>query len=235
MSLETAGFAGNSFDTDVVKTTEGNLEITIIGHGSLMFRFGGKILHVDPFSGLADYSELPRADMVLLTHEHRDHLDVKALEKVRTDKTKIILTKNCTPQVKGGILLQDGDVTTVDGVKIEAVPAYNIVHMRSAGVPYHPKGNGNGYVITFGDKRICVAGNTENTPEMKQLKEIDIAFLPTNLPYTITPEMVADAAKAFKPGVLYPYHYHIGKTDLPKLVELIKDTLEIDIRLRQMK
>ena len=235
LSLETAGFAGNTFETDVVKTTEGDLEITVIGHGSLMFRFGGKILHVDPFSGLANYSKLPQADMVLLTHEHRDHLDLKALEKVRTNKTKIILTKNCTQQVKGGIILQNGDVTTVDGLKIEAVPAYNIVHMRSEGVPYHPKGNGNGYVITFGDKRIYVAGDTEDTPEMKQLKEIDIAFLPMNLPYTMTPEMVADAAKAFKPKVLYPYHYHFGKTDLPKLAELMENTPEVEIRLRQMQ
>ena len=151
------------------------------------------------------------------------------------DKTKIILTEKCAQQVKGGTIMQNGDVTTVDGLKIEAIPAYNLVHMRSDGGPYHPKGNGNGYVITFADKRIYVAGDTENIPEMKQLKDIDCAFLPMNLPYTMTPEMVADAAKAFKPRVLYPYHYHFGKTDLSKLANLMKDIPEVEIRIREMK
>jgi len=233
ISLETAGFAGNTFETDVIKTAGGKLEITFIGHGTLMFTFGGKIIHVDPFSRLTDYSKQPQADMILLTHEHRDHLDLKALDSLRTDKTKIILTKNCAQQVKGGIIMQNGDVKTVDGLKIEAVPAYNLVHMRSEGVPFHPKGNGNGYVITFSDIRIYVAGDTENIPEMKQLKNIDVAFLPMNLPYTMTPEMVADAARAFKPKVLYPYHY--GKTDPSKLVELMQDTPQVEIRIRKME
>jgi L-ascorbate metabolism protein UlaG (beta-lactamase superfamily) len=233
MSIETAGFAANNFETDVIKTVKGDLQITFIGHGTLMFNFSGKIIHVDPYSRLADYSKLPQADMILLTHEHRDHLDLKALEHLRKDRTNIILTENCAQQVKGGILMHNGDIKTVDGLKIEAVPAYNIVHMRSEGVPFHPKGNGNGYVISFGDKRIYVAGDTENIPEMKRLKDIDIAFLPMNLPYTMTPEMVADAAKAFKPRVLYPYHY--GKTDPSKLVDLMKDTLEIEIRIRKME
>jgi len=232
ISLETAGFAGNNFETDVVKTAGGKLEITFIGHGTLMFRFGGKIIHVDPSSRLTDYSKLPQADMILLTHEHRDHLDLKALDNLRADKTKLILTKNCAQQVNGGIIMQNGDVKTVDGLKIEAVPAYNLVHMHSEGVPFHPKGNGNGYVITFGDIRIYVAGDTENIPEMKQLKDIDVAFLPMNLPYTMTPEMVADAARAFKPKVLYPYHY--GKTAPSKLIELMKDTPDVEIRIRKM-
>ena len=232
ISLETAGFAGDNFETDVVKTAGGKLEITFIGHGTLMFTFGGKIIHVDPFSRLTDYSKLPQADMILLTHEHRDHLDLKALDNLRADKTKLILTKNCAQQVNGGIIMQNGDVKTVDGLKIEAVPAYNLVHMHSEGVPFHPKGNGNGYVITFGDIRIYVAGDTENIPEMKQLKDIDVAFLPMNLPYTMTPEMVADAARAFKPKVLYPYHY--GKTAPSKLIELMKDTPDVEIRIRKM-
>ena len=129
--------------------------------------------------------------------------------------------------------MNNGDVKTVQGLKIEAVPAYNIVHMRSKETPFHPKGIGNGYVITFGDKRVYVAGDTENVPEMKGLREIDIAFLPMNLPYTMTPEMVADAAKAFKPRIFYPYHY--GKTDTSKLVDLLKDTGEIEVRIRKMR
>jgi L-ascorbate metabolism protein UlaG (beta-lactamase superfamily) len=102
--------------------------------------------------------------------------------------------------------------------------------MRSEGVPFHPKGVGNGYVITFGDKRVYVAGDTENIPEMKALQNIDCAFLPMNLPYTMTPEMVADAAKAFKPKILYPYHY--GNADTSKLEELMKGTAEVEVRIR---
>ena len=129
--------------------------------------------------------------------------------------------------------MMNGDVKTVEGLKIEAVPAYNLVHKRDTGQPFHPKGTGNGYIITFGDKRVYVAGDTENTPEMKALKNIDIAFLPMNLPYTMTPEMVADAAKAFKPKILYPYHF--GETDTSKVVSLLKDTPEVEVRIRKMK
>ena len=232
-SIENGLWAGSNYEIDIVKTSAGDLEIAFIGHGTIMFTFEGKVIHVDPYSHVADYSKLPQADLILLTHEHGDHLDLKALEILRTDKTKIILSKNCAQQVKGGIIMGNGEVKTVDGLKIEAIPAYNLVHMRGDGVAYHPKGSGNGYVITFGDKKIYLAGDTENIPEMKNLKNIDYAFLPMNLPYTMTPEMVADAAKAFKPKVLYPYHY--GETDPSKLVELMKDTPEIEIRIRKMQ
>jgi len=232
VSVQTAVRAQQNYETDIVKTAKGDLQITFIGHGTVMFTYSGKVIHVDPFSRLADYSKLPQADLILLTHEHGDHLDLKALESLRTDKTKIILTENCARQVKGGIIMRNGEVKTVDGFTIEAVPAYNLVHMNSAGVAFHPKGSGNGYVISFGDKRIYLAGDTENIPEMQNLKNIDCAFLPMNLPYTMTPEMVADAAKAFKPKVLYPYHY--GETDPAKLVELMKDVPEVEIRIRKM-
>ena len=129
--------------------------------------------------------------------------------------------------------MQNGDVRNIQGLTIEAVPAYNIVHKRSNGKPFHPKGQGNGYAIMFGDKGVYVAGDTENVPEMKRLKNIDIAFLPMNLPYTMTPEMVADAAKAFKPKILYPYHY--GQTDPEKLVNLLKDSKGIEVRVRKMR
>ena len=129
--------------------------------------------------------------------------------------------------------MQNGDVRIIEGLKIEVVPAHNLVHMRSAGVPFHPKGVGNGYVITFGDKRVYVAGDTENVPEMKNLERSDIAFLPMNLPYTMPPEMVADAAKAFKPNILYPYHY--GQSDTSQLVKLLRDYNEIEVRIRRMQ
>jgi len=222
-----------SFESDVIKTSQGDLKITFIGHGTLMFNFGGNVVHVDPWGKLADYSKLPKADLILITHEHQDHLDLDAIKKIKTDKTMVILPKNCADKVKSGKVMNNGDVEAVAGVKIEAVPAFNLVHMRGPGQPFHPKGVGNGYVITFGDKRVYVAGDTENTPEMKGLKQIDIAFLPMNLPYTMTPEMVADAAKAFKPKILYPYH--TGETDLSKLTALMKGVDGVEVRLRKMK
>jgi L-ascorbate metabolism protein UlaG (beta-lactamase superfamily) len=228
----TAG-AQESFKKDIIKTTAGNLEITFIGHGTLMFAIGRKSIHVDPWTRLADYSKMPKADIIILTHHHRDHLDQKALEILRTEKTVVILTETCASQIKGGIVMKNGDVKTVEGLKIEAVPAYNLVHMRSEGNPFHPKGVGNGYVIAFGDKRVYVAGDTENTPEMKKLKYIDIAFLPMNLPYTMTPEMLADATKAVKPKILYPYHY--GRTDTSEIVKLLKDMPEIEVRIRKRR
>jgi len=222
-----------SSETDVIKTSQGDLKITFIGHGTLMFDFGGKVIHVDPWGKLADYSKLPKADLIFITHEHQDHLDLDAIKKIKTDKTVMILTKACTDKGATGQVMKNGDVKTVAGIKIEAIPAYNLVHKRDSGQPFHPKGVGNGYVLTFGDKRVYVAGDTENTPEMKALKDIDIAFLPMNLPYTMTPEMVADAGKAFKPKILYPYH--TGETDLSKLTDLMKGVDGVEVRLRKMK
>jgi L-ascorbate metabolism protein UlaG (beta-lactamase superfamily) len=225
--------AAMDFEKDIITTSKGDLEVTFIGHGSLMFTYKNIVIHVDPFSKLADYSKLPTANLILITHEHRDHLDPSALEAVRTDRTTVILTETCAAKMPGGIVMRNGDVEAVGGLTIEAVPAYNLVHMRSEGMPYHPKGIGNGYVIAFAEKRVYVAGDTENIPEMKNLKHIDYAFLPMNLPYTMTPEMVADAANAFKPRVLYPYHF--GDTDTNQLVALMKRSPEMEIRIRNMK
>ncbi len=221
------------FDTDIIKTSAGDLKITFIGHGTLIFNFGGKVIYVDPYGSLADYNTLPKADVILLTHEHPDHLDLKALNAIRTEKTVAVLNQTCAKEVQGGILMTNGDVKTVEGLKIEAVPAYNIIHKRDNGQPFHPKGVGNGYIIAFGDKRVYVGGDTENIPEMKGLKNIDVAFLPMNLPYTMTPEMTADAAKSFKPKIFYPYHF--GETDTSKIVSLLKGVPEIEVRIRKMK
>ncbi len=162
--------AQENFETDIIKTSAGDLKITFIGHGSLMFTFGGKIIHVDPFSRMADYTKLPKADIILICHEHIDHLDPKALNAVRTEKTLVVLTQICAKQVEGGIVMNNGDIKSIEGLKIEAVAAYNIAHKRDSGEPFHPKGIGNGYIITFGDKRVYIAGDTENIPEMKELK-----------------------------------------------------------------
>ena len=216
------------FESDVFKTSMGDLTITFIGHGTLMFTFENKVIHVDPVRREADYTQLPKADLVLVTHEHGDHLDTKALEILKKETTQIICTEVCAEEIEGGTVMKNGDNVEIMDLEVEAVPAYNIVNER-----YHPKGRGNGYVMTFGDKRVYVAGDTENTPEMKKLKDIDIAFLPMNLPYTMSPEMVADAALAFKPKVLYPYHF--GNTDTSELVNLLKDEKEIEVRIRDLK
>jgi L-ascorbate metabolism protein UlaG (beta-lactamase superfamily) len=221
------------FQEDIIKTEDGDLKITFIGHGTLMFSYKGMTIHLDPVGRYSDYKKMPKADLILVTHEHGDHLDTEVIETIKKDGTELVLTKTCAERVDGGIVMKNGDVKTVKDLKIEAVAAYNLVHKRENGQIFHPKGRGNGYVISFGKKRIYVAGDTENTPEMKKLKDIDIAFLPMNLPYTMTPEMVADAVKAFKPKVLYPYHY--GETDPNKLVELLKDSKNIEVRIRKLR
>ena len=218
---------------DVIKTSAGDLELAFIGHGSLMMTFGGKVIHVDPYSRVADYTKLPKADLIFLTHDHPDHLNQVALQSVRIADTVVVLPPVCADRVEGGMVMKNGETRTVLGIKVEAIPAYNLVHKRDNGQPFHPQGVGNGYVLTFGDKRIYVAGDTENIPEMKALQDINCAFLPMNLPYTMTPEMVADAAKAFKPKILYPYHY--GDTDPMRLAELLKDTPEIEVRIRPLQ
>jgi len=220
------------FETDILPTSAGNLSITFLGHGSLLMVFKGMNIYVDVYGEVADYSKLPKADIIFLTHEHFDHLDPKALSFVRTEKTVLVYTEACKQMVKGGIVMRNGDRQTVSGIPVEAVPAYNLIHKRPSGDPFHPKGSGNGYILSFGGTRLYIAGDTENIPAMKELKEIDIAFLPMNLPYTMTPEMVADAAKSFRPRILYPYH--TGDTDTKKLVDLLKAEKGIEVRIRKM-
>jgi len=225
--------AEQQFESDKIKTSGGDLIITFIGHGTLMMSWGGKIIHVDPVLGEADYSKLPKADLIIITHEHSDHFDLRAIDLVKMAKTKIVANENVAKQFSKIIMMKNGDIQILEGFRIEAVPAYNIEHMRTPGVPFHPKGAGNGYIVTFGDKRVYIAGDTENTPEMKKLTGIDIAFLPMNLPYTMTPEMVADAAKSFRPKILYPYHY--GNTNIPTFLDLLKGETAIEVRIRKMQ
>lgn len=222
-----------NYEQDIFSTSKGPLKITFFGHASLMLEWAGQLIQVDPVSQFADFSQLPKADLILVTHDHYDHFDPKAINLLSHEKTLVILTQKCSLKFTGGKIMTNGETIKFKDITIEAVPAYNIVHMRSQGVPYHPKGEGNGYVITLDDKRIYIAGDTENIPEMKNLKNIDLAFLPMNLPYTMTPEMVADAARAIKPKILYPYHY--GDTDPNQLVDLLKEEKGIEVRIRKMK
>jgi len=221
-----------SLPKDTIATENGPLIITFVGHASLIFEWNGEVIHIDPSSREANYYKLPKATMIFVTHHHGDHCDPASLKAISVDKTKTFMTSRAHEKWHQGMVLRPEQTVTVKGIKIETIPAYNLVHKREDGTPYHVFGEGNSYVITLGEKRIFIAGDTENTPEMKALRGIDIAFLPMNLPYTMTPEMVADAAKAFKPKVLYPYHY--GKSDLDILKELMADEAGVELRIRRM-
>jgi L-ascorbate metabolism protein UlaG (beta-lactamase superfamily) len=222
------------YEEDVFNAGDGNaVKLTFFGHASFMITYGKTVIHVDPVEEHADYSKLPKADIVLVTHDHSDHFSPSVISQLRSSDTHVVLTAKCAKKISGGIVLANGDAKIVRGIRIEAVPSYNIVHMRSAGIPFHPKGEGNGYAVSLGKLRVYAAGDTENTPEMKTLRNIDIAFLPMNLPYTMTPEMAADAALAFRPKVLYPYHY--GETDTSRLTALLSGARDIDVRIRKMR
>ncbi len=226
-----ASFA-QDFEVDTFDTQIGELNITFIGHGSMMFEVNGKVIHIDPASRETDYTLLPKADLILITHHHGDHCDPKAVEILAKENTKIITTQLSADKLKQGeVLLTDG-ATSFSEIGISAMPAYNLVHMRDNGEPFHPKGTCNSYILDIGGVKVFIGGDTENTPEMKAMKNIDIAFLPMNLPYTMTPEMVADAAKAFRPKVLYPYHY--GQTDTNIIRSLMANEKDIETRIRKM-
>jgi L-ascorbate metabolism protein UlaG (beta-lactamase superfamily) len=221
------------FPVDVFPPAPLELAISFVAHATFWLTYGNAVIHIDPVGQYADYSTLPKADIVLVTHEHSDHLDPEAIAAIRKETTVVIVASKCAGKVPGAVVLHNGESKSVNGIRIEAVPAYNVVNMRAPGSPYHPRGSGNGYVLTLGERRLYVAGDTENTREMKALKGIDIAFLPMNLPYTMTPEMVADAAAVFRPKVLYPYHY--GDTDTSRLQALLGAEKDIEVRIRAMK
>jgi L-ascorbate metabolism protein UlaG (beta-lactamase superfamily) len=222
-----SGFAQKKYGEDIFQTSNGELRITFIGHGTLMLNCAGAVIHVDPVSMYANYTALPKADVILVTHEHGDHLDVKAIQALTTSRTVLLVNQASEKNLSNATVMKNGETKTVAGITIEAVPAYNLEK------PFHPKGNGNGYIISWGGKRIYVAGDTENIPEIKALKNIDIAFLPMNLPFTMTPEQIADVAKSMRPKVLYPYHF--GNTDTNALINLMKDEKGIEVRIRDLK
>ena len=224
------------FESDVILTSEGDLEMFFIGHGTLMFKFNDLVIHIDPVMGEADYSALPDADLILVTHQHGDHLDMTAINHLLKTGTRVVMTETCMEQLEDfeAVVMKNGDVETIQGILTHAIPAYNILHTRSGGQAFHPKGEGNGYILKFGTTHVLIGGDTENIPEFKDLNvHVDVAFLPMNLPYTMTPAMVADAAKTFKPEILYPYHF--GQTDPQELVDLLKDEKGIEVRIRDLK
>ena len=224
------------YEKDVFKTSGGDLTMTFVGHGTLMFEFNGMVIHIDPTMREAKYQDMPDADLILVTHQHGDHLDITAINHILKKDCEVVMTPVCLENLENfdqAVVMKNGDKKTVKDIPIEAIPAYNIEHKRNNGQPYHPEGEGNAYVLTFGDTRVLIGGDTENTPEIKALEGIDIAFLPMNLPYTMTPEMVADAALAFRPSILYPYHF--GNTDTDKLVKLLAEEKDIEVRIRKLE
>jgi L-ascorbate metabolism protein UlaG (beta-lactamase superfamily) len=232
LGLAGLAYAQPKFEKDVIPTSGGDLEIVFLGHGSLMMTYGAQTIHVDPYGDVADYGSLPKADLVLITHEHFDHMDPKALQAILKPDTAVVAAKACAAKLPRAVILANGESRTVLGFALEAVAAYNIAHKRPDGNPFHPRGAGNGYIVTFGEKRVYVAGDTEDTLEMRGLKDVDIAFLPMNLPYTMSPEQVADAARAFRPKVLYPYHF--GDTDTSRLLKLLQGEKGIEVRVRRL-
>jgi L-ascorbate metabolism protein UlaG (beta-lactamase superfamily) len=187
-------------------TSAGVVRITPIYHASTMIEAGGKVIHIDPF-GAAHYDGLPAADLILITHDHGDHLDLRAIAKVRKPTTVVIGPAAIRQGVPEAVLLSNGEKKIVDRWTIEAVAAYNLQRGPSAGALFHPKGRGNGYVLTYGGKRFYFSGDTEGVPEMRALKNIDVAFVCMNLPYTMPPDEAAQAVRAFRPKIVYPYHY----------------------------
>ena len=215
-------------EEDVFKTSAGELRVTHVVHGSLMLQVGDTVIHVDPFSR-GDYTNLPKADLVLITHHHGDHLDPDALKLVVKESTTIIATAEAAKKLDDAIVMANGDTREQSGIGVEAVPAYNIKRERAPGEPYHPKGVGNGYVLTIGDTRVYIGGDTEAVPDMNRLRGVDIAFIPCNLPFTMTPEELAEAARMIKPKVLYAYH--TGNTPAYQIRNAMKEVKDVELRI----
>jgi L-ascorbate metabolism protein UlaG (beta-lactamase superfamily) len=209
------------------KTSAGTLKITPIQHASLMIEAGGQVVYVDPAQG--SYDGLPKADVILLTDIHGDHLVPGMIDKVKKTGTTIIAPAAVAATVKDATVMKNGETKKLGAWTIEAIPMYNLQRGPAAGQLYHDKGRGNGYVVTYGGMRFYFSGDTENIPEMRALKNIDVAFVCMNLPYTMPPDEAAAAVKAFHPKIVYPYHY-MG-SDLKAFEAALKGT-GIDVRLR---
>jgi L-ascorbate metabolism protein UlaG (beta-lactamase superfamily) len=192
--------------TDTFATSQGELRVTPLYHATLLFEFGGKAIYLDPWSK-ADYAQLPKADYVFITDIHPDHFDPPALDAIRTPQTKLVAPSVVVEKLPAAEAMKNGESRTFEGFSVTAVPMYNLVRGPAEGKLFHDKGRGNGYVFTFGDKHVYVSGDTECTDEMRALKDIDVAFVCMNLPYTMPPEEAAACVKAFKPKVVIPYHF----------------------------
>jgi L-ascorbate metabolism protein UlaG (beta-lactamase superfamily) len=222
--------------TDEVRTSRGVLRITPIFHGSVMLEFEGKVIHIDPWSQ-GDYAGVPQADLILITHTHADHMDRAMIDKLKKPSTILLSspavadTLNCS--CKEVETISNGSKKTVMGIEIEAVPMYNMVQGARQDEPFHHKGIGNGYILNFGDTRVYISGDTECIPEMKSLKNIDVAFICMNPPRTMSALEAAACVKEFRPKIVYPYHYRGQKVQ--DFADALKNTSGVEVRLRKLE
>lgn len=231
LAWQKAGKPTTTVETDVFAThmDGGLVKIHALLHASICLEHDGREIYVDPVTQLrgrtVDYSAMPKADIILVTHEHPDHYDTAALRQLTTDKTQLIMNPRCVELYGSGQAMKNGDKQPLaGGGALEAVPAYNTTEGH---LQFHPKGRDNGYVLTLGGLRIYIAGDTEDIPEMADIKDIDIAFLPCNQPFTMTTDQLVHAANTVQPKVLFPYHY--GETDVSGIPAQLPG---IDVRIR---
>jgi L-ascorbate metabolism protein UlaG (beta-lactamase superfamily) len=213
--------------TQTFSTSAGDVKITPLYHASTLIEAGGETIYLDPAKP-AKLTGLPKADLILITDIHGDHMDPASITEISKPGTKIFASPSVVATVTSGEPIANGQSKTWQGWTIEAVPAYNLKRGPEPGKLFHDKGRGNGYVLTYGGKRFYFSGDTEGVPEMRALKNIDVAFVCMNLPYTMPPDEAADAVKAFHPQIVIPYHYK--GSDLAVFQEKLKGT-GIEVRL----
>jgi L-ascorbate metabolism protein UlaG (beta-lactamase superfamily) len=223
--------------TEVVKTTAGELRITPLYHGSVMLEFQGHIIHIDPWSQ-ADYTGLPPADLIVVTHTHADHLDRMMIDSLHKPSTIIVSspagadTLNCSPACGSVVPVGNGDKQRLLGIEFEGVAMYNLTQGPEPGKLFHHKGVGSGYILTFGGTRVYLSGDTECVPEIKSLQNIGIAFLAMNPPKTMTTAEAAACVQAFRPTIVYPYHYR--GSDTQEFADALKH-VPVEVRLRKLE
>ena len=227
LSFAAAANAQMAHPVQTFDTSAGAVKITPVYHASLEIEAGGKVIIVDPAKP-ANFAGLPQADLILITDIHGDHLDADLIKAESKAGTEIIAPAAVAKTVTTAKVIGNGEKTTWGAWTIEAIPMYNLTRGPAAGKLFHDKGRGNGYVLTYGGKRFYFSGDTENIPEMRALKNIDVAFVCMNLPYTMTAEEAAEAVKAFHPKVVIPYHYKGQDTAVFKKA---LDGTGIDVRL----
>ncbi|PYX06599.1 MAG: MBL fold metallo-hydrolase [Acidobacteria bacterium] len=215
-------------DTQIFSTSAGPVKITPLYHASTLIEAGGKTIYLDPAKP-AKLSGLPKADLILITHIHPDHMDPDSIKEISKAGTEILAAQSVVDTVTSAKPVSNGETKNWQGWTIEAVPAYNLKRGPAPGQLFHPKGRDNGYVLTYGGKRFYFSGDTEDVPEMRAaLKDIDVAFVCMNLPYTMPPEEAAEAVKAFHPKIVIPYHYR--GSDL-KIFQKALEGTGIEVRL----
>jgi len=222
--------------TDAMETAMGPLKITPLYHGSVMLELNGKVIHIDPWSQ-ADYSGLPHADLILITHTHADHMDPAMIKTLRTAPTIVVAPPAVTDTLNGCCgemeTIGNGEKKTFLGIEIEAVPMYNLVLGPAPGKPFHHRGIGNGYILGIGETRVYFSGDTECVPEIKALRNISVAFVAMNPPRTMPPAEAAACVKEFRPKVVYPYHYRGQNTQ--EFADALKNVPGVEVRLRKLE